>query len=66
MSETVEHLRNASALHPRRRAVTVVLPEDVYQGLKDLATEHERSLAAELRWAVKQYIEESGDFVGRY
>jgi hypothetical protein len=38
--------------------VTVVLPETVYRGLKELAAEHERSLAAELRWSAKQYVED--------
>ena len=58
MSTTAEHLDSpVTIMKPRTRAVTIFLPEVIHEDLRSLAAEHERSMSAELRWLIRQYVE---------
>jgi hypothetical protein len=47
-----------------QRAVTIFLPIETHQALRDLARDNERSLSAELRYIVKRYVDAPEDFGG--
>jgi hypothetical protein len=58
MSTTAEHLESpVTIMKPRTRPLTVFVPESVHENLRTLAAEHERSLSAEVRWLLRQYVE---------
>jgi hypothetical protein len=38
----------------------VRLPPDIYKALAEIAKEHERSVAGEVRWLIRQLAEEAG------
>jgi hypothetical protein len=60
MVETAQHLRSATAdLQQSSRAVTIFLPPDLHADLQGLAKENERSLSAQIRFLVKEYVTES-------
>jgi plasmid stability protein len=46
-----------TVLKPRTRPVIILLPEVIHEALRSLASEHERSMSAELRWLIRQYVE---------
>jgi hypothetical protein len=40
--------------------LSVKLPPDLYKALTAMAAEHERSVAGEIRWLIRQLAEEAG------
>ena len=65
--EPAKHLRSAiptPAAATRGKALTVRLPEDALERLKELAVEHERSLAAEVRYLLRRYADDPESFGG--
>lgn len=59
MSKSAEHLDSpVTILKPRSRPVTFFIPEQTREALRNLASEHERSMSAELRWLVRRYTED--------
>lgn len=47
----------------RRVTVSVLVDADVVDALRGMATANERSLAGEVRWLLREYVqEESGGF----
>jgi hypothetical protein len=40
--------------------LSVKLPQDMYKALAEMAKEHERSIAGEIRWLIRQLAEEGG------
>lgn len=64
VGHTAKGLENAlptPAPSLRGKAVTVFIPEEVHEELREYAEEHERSLAAEVRWLIRRYCELSGE-----
>jgi hypothetical protein len=58
MATTQEHIESSmTVLKPRTRPLTVFVPESTHDALRILAAEHERSLSAEVRWLLRQYVE---------
>jgi plasmid stability protein len=47
------------------RALTVFLPADVHEGLREVARQNERSLSAEVRHLLRRYVESPEDFGGQ-
>jgi hypothetical protein len=44
----------------REYHLSVKLPPDMYKALAEMAAEHERSIAGEIRWLIRQLAEEAG------
>jgi hypothetical protein len=44
----------------RERHLSVKLSPDMYKALAEMAMEHERSIAGEIRWVIRQLAEEAG------
>jgi hypothetical protein len=40
--------------------LSVKLPPDMYRALAEMAADHERSIAGEIRWLIRQLAEEAG------
>ena len=57
MAKAAEHLKGSmTVLQPRRgHAITIRLSDSVYESIRALATENERSLSGEIRWVLKNY-----------
>ena len=53
-------LSEADEPTPRECHLSVKLPADMYKALAEMAKEHERSIAGEVRWLVRQLAEQAG------
>jgi hypothetical protein len=41
---------------PKQHKITVDIPEDVWEAMRTLAAQHQRSFVKELVWALQEYI----------
>ncbi len=46
-----------TVLKPRTKPLTVFVPVATLDALRSLAADHERSVSAEVRWLLRQYVE---------
>jgi hypothetical protein len=58
MATTQEHIESSmTVLKPRTKPLTVFVPVGTLDALRSLAADHERSVSAEVRWLLRQYVE---------
>lgn len=41
---------------PKQHKITVDVPEDVWEAMRTLASQHQRSFVKELVWALQEYV----------
>jgi hypothetical protein len=63
VAKTAGHLRSpVTGLKQSSRAVTVFLPQDVHETLRELASQNERSVSAEIRYLIRKYTSDPYTF----
>jgi hypothetical protein len=63
MRNTAEDLSGSvTVLERRSRPVTVFLDESLLEGLREVASQNERSMSGEIRHLIRRYIEDPDAF----
>jgi hypothetical protein len=44
------------SIEPKSHKITVDIPQDVWESVRGLAKEHQRSFVKELIWALQEYV----------